>query len=239
MSIRVSEFAIWQACALANRGQDATLEEKDMVEDAARTLEDMNQKFNATRMNGEWQLLYCSESITRSSPFFWAFRKATSDFRQPFPLLPPALSEALFLITDGIPFASAGKSMQMISGLSEQNAGEMVSSVQVKLRVFDAIIPPNVGYVTTTCRLSVMNDGAFGDLKLSVLTTEVKDSTWGQLPVVGGIFESSRFPSGEALEAVKAGSSSVDMKVISPLFLVKRMLLKHKTIGGSRGRSIV
>mmetsp|Transcript_31203 Transcript_31203/g.60928 ORF Transcript_31203/g.60928 Transcript_31203/m.60928 type:complete len:82 (-) Transcript_31203:32-277(-) len=44
-------------------------------------------------------------------------------------------------------------------------------------------------------------------------TSEVKDSTWGEIPVLGPAFEGVKFPSGEALEAVKSGSSSVVMTI--------------------------
>jgi hypothetical protein len=93
------------------------------------------------------------------------------------------------------------------------------------LRVFDALLPPNVGYVTTTSTLSDMGTGD-GSLRLTVQTTEVKDSTWGEVPVLGQAFEGTKFPSGDTLERVKAGSSSVDMKVIGPSLV---LLGDHRT----------
>lgn len=83
-------------------------------------------------LNGEWRLIYATEAVTRSSPFFWAFRKATSGTYQPIPLLPAALSDALFAITDGIPFASVGSATQTITGFGN-STGTLVSSVQVSL----------------------------------------------------------------------------------------------------------
>lgn len=89
------------------------------------------------------------------------------------------------------------------------------------MRVFDALLPPNVGYVTTTSTLADVGGGD-GRLRLTVQTTEVKDSTWGEVPVLGQAFEGTKFPSGDALERVKSGSSSVDMKVGACLNFVIR-----------------
>eukprot|EP00470_Lotharella_oceanica_P001129 CAMPEP_0170176764 /NCGR_PEP_ID=MMETSP0040_2-20121228/9564_1 /TAXON_ID=641309 /ORGANISM="Lotharella oceanica, Strain CCMP622" /LENGTH=73 /DNA_ID=CAMNT_0010419185 /DNA_START=30 /DNA_END=248 /DNA_ORIENTATION=+ len=65
-------------------------------------------------MNGLWKLIYASEDVTRASPFFWAFRKATSNLSQPIPAFPNKLSEAIFAITDGISLAKKGQAIQMI-----------------------------------------------------------------------------------------------------------------------------
>ena len=43
-------------------------------------------------INGEWELLYSPEDETRSSPFFWAFRKAFPDS-----------ADQIYGITDAIP----------------------------------------------------------------------------------------------------------------------------------------
>jgi len=206
-----SEAEVLKLCALSNRGQGATLAERDDIDAAIARLAATPGGYDSSLLNGEWRLVYASEAVTRSSPFFWAFRKATKSAMQPLPLLPPDLSEALFAITDGIPFASVGRATQRISGMgAEGRGGSLVSSVEVALRVFDALLPPNVGYVTTSSRLLDMGGGK---VRLTVETTEVKDSTWGEIPVFGPAFEGVKFPSGDALERVKPGSSSVDMAV--------------------------
>ena len=62
---------------------------------------------------GTWELIWSDDDVTRSSPFFWAFRKATKGLKDPVGLLgPELLSESIFKITDSIPFKSVGKSQQ-------------------------------------------------------------------------------------------------------------------------------
>ena len=100
----------------------------------------MQAPIDVTLLNGEWRLIYATEAVTRSSPFFWAFRKSTSGINQPIPLLPAALSEALFAITDGIPFASIGSATQTITGFGE-NVGTLVSSVQVCTQMPSNLLP--------------------------------------------------------------------------------------------------
>jgi len=56
--------------------------------------------------------------------------------------------------------------------------------IQVTLRVFDALLPQLDGFVTTTSGYK-----AIGTCKaqLNVLTTQVKDSAFAQLPIVGEV----------------------------------------------------
>jgi hypothetical protein len=71
---------------------------------------------------GEWELLYSPEDITRSSPFFWAFRKAFPD-----------QSEEIFAITDAIPapMKEVGPAFQTIELDEGTQRGKFVSRVKV------------------------------------------------------------------------------------------------------------
>ena len=68
--------------ASTNRGQSATLDQKYDIENAISDLEEsasITRRMNMATsplLNGKWALVYASERETRSSPFFWAFRKA-------------------------------------------------------------------------------------------------------------------------------------------------------------------
>lgn len=71
---------------------------------------------------GEWELLYSPEDITRSSPFFWAFRKAFPD-----------QSDEIFAITDAIPapIKEVGPAFQTIELDQGTQSGKFVSRVKV------------------------------------------------------------------------------------------------------------
>ena len=127
--------------ASTNRGQSATLDQKYDIENAISDLEEsasITRQMNMATsplLNGKWALVYASERETRSSPFFWAFRKALKGVEQPFPVLPGELAEYFFAITDGLPFYSVGRASQYISGVGTAKA-TLVSSVQVKIHVY-------------------------------------------------------------------------------------------------------
>jgi hypothetical protein len=71
---------------------------------------------------GEWELLYSPEDITRSSPFFWAFRKAFPD-----------QSDGIFAITDAIPapIKEVGPAFQTIELNEATQSGKFVSRVKI------------------------------------------------------------------------------------------------------------
>jgi len=127
---------------------------------------------------------------------------------QPFPVLPGELSESFFAITDGLPFYSVGRATQTIAGVGTAKA-TLVSSVQVTIRIFDALVPALDGFVTTTSEYRPTSSSA---ALLKVLTTQVRDSTLTQLPVVGEFVEGFKFPTSETLEQIRAGSSEVQVE---------------------------
>ena len=132
----MTESKLLRLAACTNRGQSATLEQKYSIENAISDLEASASIVNQMNMasssllNGKWYLVFASERETRSSPFFWAFRKALAGVQQPLPVLPAELAESFFAITDGLPFYDVGRATQTISGVGTSSA-ELVSSVQV------------------------------------------------------------------------------------------------------------
>ncbi|CAN0220811.1 unnamed protein product, partial [Hapterophycus canaliculatus] len=73
--------------ALTGRGQLATRAERSRVEDVIWELEmrtPVEETATSEALLGRWALVYASEDPTRSSPFFWAFRKATEGLKPPF-----------------------------------------------------------------------------------------------------------------------------------------------------------
>ena len=162
-------------------------------------------------MNGEWELLYTPVDITRSSPFFWAFRQAFPD-----------VSDQIYSITDGIPspIKEVGPAYQQIDCRYIQNdystvSGSFVSRVKVA----------TLGGVATsmmTTRASVIgihsnyldNNRRGCELRIKIETTKPEQSTILQ-KVFGEQYGTMindmlpSYPSGESLEQVAPGSSEV------------------------------
>ena len=157
---------------------------------------------------GHWELLYIDEDITRASPFFWAFRKAFKDVEDPFKLLGPTLlSESIFKITDDIPFKEIGECKQDFTA-----NGELISKVEVIAKLpFDS----SSSRMTTTSYWATTQENDI--IEVRVEKTQVLDSTIGKL-VKSSPFSFLNtefpFPSGPALELIKAGSSTVYIKVL-------------------------
>ena len=151
-------------------------------------------------MNGEWELLYASEDDTRSSPFFWAFRKAFPD-----------TADQIFGITDAIPapIKEIGPTiMQQIewNANAPQSTGSFVSRIQVA--TFGGLATSMM-----TTRASIVGMEGLEGLRLKIETTKPEDSTIVKnlLGPLGDVVNenSPAFPSGEALERIMPGSSQV------------------------------
>jgi hypothetical protein len=149
---------------------------------------------------GEWQLLYAPEDDTRSSPFFWAFRKAFPD-----------QSDQIFGITDAIPapLKQIGPATQEIQWDEAIGNGSLVSRVQV------ATLGGMATSIMTT-RASIVGVNGVDGIRLKVETTKPEDSTivktlFGPLAVTVND-RAPAFPSGEALERIAPGSSEVNMR---------------------------
>ena len=145
------------------------------------------------------ELLYSPEDVTRSSPFFWAFRKAF-----------PEQSDEIFSITDAIPapIKEVGPAFQTIDMVSDTGTGTFVSRVKVA----------TLGGLATsimTTRATITGIQGLDGIKLKVETTKPEESTAVKTffgPLGDTINESlPPFPSGEALEKARPGSSEVVM----------------------------
>jgi len=160
-------------------------------------------------LQGKWDLLWTNDDVTRASPFFWAFRKATRGLKDPVGIVGPELiSESIFQITDSIPFKSIGTCSQTFT-----SDGRLVSEVDVEIGL-QGLLSIGSSKMTTTSRYSFEGDDP-SVLELQVEKTQVLDSTLEkivpfQLPLLG---DSGAFPSGQALELVKPGSSTVYMRL--------------------------
>jgi len=145
-------------------------------------------------LNGEWECIYAPEDITRTSPFFWAFRRAF-----------PSNSDDIFAITDAIPapVKEVGPALQTI----DMDAKTLVSRVKV------ATLSGLATSIMTT-RCAIEGTQGLDGLRLKVETTKPEEST--VLKKLGPLGEflnqnAKPFPSGEALERVVQGSSEVVM----------------------------
>ena len=161
-------------------------------------------------MNGEWELIYTPVDITRSSPFFWAFRQAFPD-----------VSDQIYSVTDGIPSSikQVGPAYQHIDfryiledSSSTSCSGTFVSRVKVA----------TLGGVATsmmTTRASIVGcdrniEENCCELRIKIETTKPEESTILQ-KVFGEQFGAMindiipPYPSGETLEQVLPGSSEV------------------------------
>jgi hypothetical protein len=166
-------------------------------------------------LSGEWELLYGTDEITRSSPFFTAFRQAFPDS-----------ADQIFGITDRIPapWKETGPAYQEIElgggGGSSNNVaagvvGRLVSRVKVATLGGQA-----TSIMTTRCTiLTAGNDGgnnnAAASWTLQVDTTKPEESTILKTLLGEALAKTVNanllppFPSGMALERVVPGSSQV------------------------------
>lgn len=143
-------------------------------------------------MDTQRSLLYASEDVTRSSPFFWAFRKTFPDN-----------AEQIFSITDAIPapIKEVGPATQTIS-LTDNT---LVSRVKVA----------TLGGVATsimTTRCKITSRQGLDSIVVQVDTTKPEKSTvLEKLGPLGAFVQenSKAFPSGQALEKVREGGSYV------------------------------
>jgi hypothetical protein len=154
---------------------------------------------------GEWELIYADDDITRSSPFFWAFRKALAGVEDPVKLLGTTmLSESLFKFTDNVPFKSIGTATQFVT--KSENGGRGDSKGTLSSRVEVKILPVGQSLMCTTCTWRKTEESDL--IEIDVDKTEVQDSTLfqglaGQLLPKPLLDRMTSFPSGAALELVK------------------------------------
>ena len=146
------------------------------------------------------ELLYSPEDVTRSSPFFWAFRQAF-----------PEQSAQIFDITDSIPapLKEVGPAYQEIDLNASTGKGSFVSRVKV------ATLGGKATSIMTT-RAAIVGTEGLDAIRLKIESTKPEESTlistlFGPL---GDLVNENLppFPSGDALEQARPGSSEVVMR---------------------------
>lgn len=152
-------------------------------------------------LSGEWELVAASEDVTRSSPFFWAFRAAF-----------PENSDEIYSFTDSIPepLKMVGPAFQTIDWNPAVGSGKLVSRVKV------ATLGGMATSIMTT-RTVIQGASGLDGLRVKVETTKPESSTVLETllgSALGSVVSENlpAFPSGDALERVKPGSSVVEMR---------------------------
>ncbi|GFH59575.1 hypothetical protein CTEN210_16051 [Chaetoceros tenuissimus] len=139
-------------------------------------------------LNGTWECIYAPQDLTRCSPFFWAFARAVDQ------------SKEIYDITDSIPapLKEIGPALQDI----DLEKKTLVSKVKVA----------TFGLAT---RCDILREEGLDRLRLKVSSTKPEESTvLKKLGPLGDLLDEQilkPFPSGEALEQVREGSSEVIM----------------------------
>jgi hypothetical protein len=194
--------------SLLNEIRDAMSELENRILDAEEDTATKNGDI-LNWMNGEWELIFTPVDITRSSPFFWAFRQAFPD-----------VSDQIYSITDGIPspIKEVGPAYQQIDCRYILNDISSVSGTYVS-RVKVATLGGIATSMMTT-RASVVgcnnnSDESQGcELRIKIETTKPEQSTILQ-KVFGEQYGTMindmipPYPSGETLEQIVPGSSEV------------------------------
>lgn len=169
------------------------------LEDKAERMGEGQASSIAGFMAGEWELLYSPEDVTRSSPFFWAFAQAFPDN-----------SDMIFGITDAIPapVKEVGPAYQTIDLAEGSNTGKLVSRVKV------ATLNGMATSIMTT-RADITGSIGVDGLTIRIDTTKPEESTvLKTLGPLGSLLNDNipPFPSGETLEQVMPGSSTIIMR---------------------------
>jgi hypothetical protein len=144
--------------------------------------------------------MYSPEDVTRSSPFFWAFAQAF-----------PEQADQIFGITDAIPspIKDVGPAYQTITIDDTGRKGKLVSRVKV------ATLGGMATSIMTT-RADIVEPVGVDGLVLRIDTTKPEDSTVlsTMLGPLGRYMNENAppFPSGDVLEQVQPGSSTVIMR---------------------------
>ena len=151
---------------------------------------------NSGLLSGEWELLYSPEDVTRSSPFFWAFRKAFPDE-----------SGQIFGITDSIPapVKEVGPAFQHIE-MEVSNDGRSASGTFVS-RVKVATLGGMATSIMTT-RATINGIEGLDGIRLKIESTKPEESTvLKKLGPLGAFLNENAppFPSGDAWNVPRLG----------------------------------
>ena len=209
------ETELLRLCALTDRAQRCTPEQREAILDVIEQLERVAPDADADAINGEWRLLAaCGETTYRSSPFFWAFRQAAARLTTPVPIpgadVPAggSFASAVYGITDAIPFYDIGPVVQRFAA-----DGTFESAVELRIgRNFG--LPAAKSLMTTSGRVGGAPSSSASAsevcVELRVERTAAKQSSIAALlPSLDGLLA---FPTGDALDALAPGSSRVLLK---------------------------
>jgi len=194
--------ALLRLAAATDRGQRLTKETRRRAEELLEAVEVGNPTSEPARsplLEGNWRLVFASEDVTRSSPFFWACRLL--NLRDPTPfssavLGSDSLMDTTFAITDNIPLTKMGIAMQ------ELKSGTLVSQVGVSVFI------TGESQMTTTC--SYAPDPVDGStLLVMVEKTQVLGNS-----MAANVLRDMDFPSGQWFkDALGEQESRVRMQI--------------------------
>lgn len=187
----------------------------------------------ASELAGEWELVYASEAVYRASPFFAAFRKLTAGMEtvaRPLGSPSNSLAEAIFRITDAVPFKDVGVARQSI------NATHLVSRISLSINLFDALVPRSSSVMTSSA--AILGAGAQGArlARLRVERTQVLESSLGELLPFLPI-GAAAFPTSAVFEQLRPGSAEVLLQTsfLSGGLRVSRYLDGPEALGEGSG----
>jgi hypothetical protein len=182
-------------CKRSNRGQtENTLDNTQVMETIAKfeQMGDGGQQ-SSDILNGEWQLAWAGDDVTRSSPFFWAFRQTV-----------PTFSNQIFSITDNLPefLKQIGQATQIIQNAEGPGEGTLTSRVTMDILPDSKLLK---GVVITTCAIT---SRAGKSLELKIQDTRVRECT---LPFWNVTLP---FPSGPVLDLIRQGNATVTLETV-------------------------
>ena len=177
--------------------------------------------------------MYASDgNLYRSSPFFWAFRDAArasgiDDVRalNPLGLGGGGWSDAVFAVTDALPFYEVGDADHVIEAAESAAGGTLRSEVEIRLKIFEGALslPPSRSTMTTTSTFRAASDTT---LELTVDKTEVKESSLAQIPGFAAL-DTFAFPSRQLFDTVAPSAGGVNLELIylTPSLRISRELV--------------
>lgn len=146
--------------------------------------------------------------FSRSSLFYWAFKKALRDIEDPLKVVgPKMLSDSILKVTDSLPFKSIGAATQLFTLQENLEEGEsMRGTVKSSMEIKVAVVGSSM--LTTSSKWRTTEEYDLVELELE--KTEVLESPIASIlnPFIQMIPKDltdnfSSFPSGAAFELVK------------------------------------
>jgi len=191
-----------QLAAATKRGQKGTEPQKGKIYALLEKLERINPTLLTAQselLNGEWTLAYSSDDLTRSSPFFWAFRKLTKRARLPWDDS-VRISELIFAFTDRVPTRTIGVIKQTISGYGPDAEGTLKSEVELSIAGLKSTM------TSTSKIVPYSNDVS----QLTIETIQALDNDIDK--VLPAKMSSITFPAERIFSSLKSESAQVRMK---------------------------